>query len=110
MGWVRFTGIEPVDGPFASFDVGGQHFDLKMNSAGTVTKNDADWIPGVGKINNAWLHLAVALDTNGGSFIRVTKPDGTPSDLSIPGLTLDSTTDIGRIGGTGTTRVKVHSI
>ena len=109
MGWARIDAVQPVDGPFASFDVGGTHYDLKLDANGAVTKNGDVWIAGVGNVASEWVHIAVVLDPTGDSYIRVAKPDGTSAETSIPALTLDSSTDIAKLGGTGTTSVKVST-
>ena len=109
MGWVRINKVEPATGPFASFDVGGTHYDLKLNANGAVTKNDVVWIAGVGQLSKTWVHIAVVLDSGAESYIRVATPSGAVV-TSIPALMLDSTTDIAKLGGTGTTHVQVRTI
>ena len=106
MGWARIDTVVPADGPFASFKVGGVDNDLKLNSDKAVTKNDIVWIPGVGDMAKQWVHIAVVLDPVAGSYIRVATSNG-PAEVSIPPLTLDSSTDIAKLGGLTTTHVQV---
>ena len=106
MGWVRIDAVTPVDGPFASFDVGGTHYDLKLDANGAVTKNVDVWISGVVNVAKEWVNIAVVLDPTNGSYIRVANSNG-PVEISIPTLTLDSSTDVAKLGGTGTTSIKV---
>ena len=107
MGWVRIDAVQPVDGPFASFNVGGVNYDLKLDSNGAVTKNGNVWIAGVGNVAMEWVHIAVVLDPTAGSYIRVANSNG-PAEISIPTLTLDSSTDVAKLGGTTTTGIRVR--
>ena len=104
MGWAR---LDAADGSFASFKVQGVMYNLRIDGTGAVTKNNVVWIPNVGSISQAWVHIAVVLDPAGG-FIRVTKPDKSIAEVSIPPLMLDSTTDIANLGGDGSTSVHVR--
>ena len=109
MGWVKIDAVQPVDGPFASFKVGGVNYDLKLDSNGAVTNNDNVWITGVGNVAKEWVHLAVVLDPVAGSYIRVANSNG-PVEISIPTLTLDSSSDVAKLGGSTTTHVQVHTM
>ena len=109
MGWARINLVEPVIGPFASFTVGGTNYDLSVNGNGAIVKNNDVWISGVGDVTKKWVHIAVVLDASADSYVRVASANG-PVSVSIPALMLDSTTDIAKLGGTGTTHVQVRTI